>query len=291
MDYKLLAQEVIELLGGKENIATHTHCVTRLRFQIVDRSKIKEEELKEVNGVRGVIDKGGIYQVIIGPDVDKTYVHVKEICGDTTDVVKPTETKEKWYNVVLSYISASIAPTLGVLTFSGFTAVILNLLVMTGLVENTSPTYAIFNTFANAAIYYLPVLVAFGAARYFKCSEISAVMIALMTLHPNFLGAEDLTFFGINLVKVQYNGNILPILLTVPIFAVVERKLNEYLPTLVRNILKPLLSIGLMIPVVLLVTGPIASVLVKALASFLIAFNDYGPISLGLMTLVNPFWL
>lgn len=286
MDYKLLAQEVLACLGGKENIASHTHCVTRLRFQIIDRSLIKEEELKKINGVRGIMDKGGIYQVIIGPDVDKAYTYVKEMC--VVSEVKEVKSNDKWYEVILNYISASLAPALPVLTFTGFTLVILNLLTMIGLIESTNPTYVIFSTFANAGLYYLPVFVAIGAARRCKCNEVAAAMIAVMVLHPSFLGNGELTLFGMSVMNVQYNANIIPIMLTIPCYAWVERKLNDYLPTLVRSILKPLLSIGVMIPVILLVTGPIGSVVSQALANLMVSISNYGAISLGLMTLVNP---
>lgn len=290
MDYQLLAQEVIRLMGGKENIATHTHCVTRLRFQVNNRSLINEEELKKVKGVRGLMYAGGIYQVIIGADVDKAYVYVKEILGEANSLpkVEIQVEKAKWYETVLNYISASIAPALPVLTFTGFTLVILNLLTMFNLMDNTGSTYTILNTFANAGLYYLPVFVAIGAARRCKCSEVAAAMLAVMTLHPSFLGVEGLSFSGFNVMQVQYNSNILPMLLTVPCYAWIEHKLNDYLPTLVRNILKPLLSIGIVIPLILFVTGPIGSIIAKALANLMVAISNYGAISLGLMTLVNP---
>lgn len=290
MDYKLLAQEVIRLVGGKENIATHTHCVTRLRFQVNNRSLIKEEELKKVTGVRGVMYAGGIYQVIIGSDVDKAYAYVKEILGEENSLpkVEIQVDKSKWYETVLNYISASLAPALPVLTFTGFTLVIINVLTMLKVMDSAGSTYTILSTFANAGLYYLPVFIAIGAARRCKCNEIAAAMLAVMTLHPSFLGVEGLSFLGLNVLKVQYNSNIIPMLLTIPCYAWVEHKLNDCLPILVRNILKPLLSIGIMIPLVLFVTGPIGSIVAGALANLMVAISNYGAISLGLMTLVNP---
>lgn len=287
MDYKKLAEEVLSCLGGKENIVSHTHCVTRLRFQIADRSMIREDELKKIAGVKGVMDKGGIYQVIIGPDVDKAYVGIKEMCG-SGKIQEPKKTNDKPHEAVLNYISASIAPALPVLTFAGFMLVILNLLSTFGILTADGPTYSVLDAFANAGMYYLPVFVAIGAARRLKANEVLAAMIALMTLHPNFLGAETLQFLGINLIPVQYNGNIIPMLLTMPVYAWAEHKLNDHLPAAVRTILKPLLSVGLMIPLILFVTGPVGSVVTKWLAELMVLMSNFGAISLGLMTLINP---
>lgn len=289
MNYEILVKEVLACLGGKENILSHTHCVTRLRFQLADRSIVKKEAIEEIEGVLGVMDKGGIFQVIIGPEVDKAYVFVKKLVPLGND--EPTETKKskaKPHEAVLNYISASLAPTLPALTFAGFVLVILNLLTTFGLMDNTTPTYTILNTFANAAIYYLPVFVAIGAARRLKANEISAALLALVVLHPNFLGLETKELFGISLMNVTYNGNIIPMMLTVPIYAFLEKKCNDYIPQLVRSIFKPLISILVSAIVLVTITGPIGTYISQLFANLVVTLSNYGAISIGIMTFVNP---
>lgn len=287
MNYEELANNVVTLVGGKENIASYTHCITRLRFQIIDRSLIDEDKLKKVNGVKGIMDKGGIYQVIIGPDVDRAFEYVKKICSET-EVKKNSAKKEKPWNIALNYISASLAPALPVLQVAGFGLVILSLLSTFGVLEKTSSTYIILNAFFNAGMYYLPVFIAVGAARRLKCNEIAAVFLALMTLHPDFVNAEVLKLFGVTLTKVTYNGNIIPMLLTIPVFAFLEHKFNDVLPGLVRNLFKYLFTFICTIPIMLFITGPIASVVTNWLANLLVLIADGGAVSMGIITLVSP---
>ena len=287
MNYEELATNVVELIGGKDNIANYTHCVTRLRFKIIDRSLINEDALKKVNGVKGIMDKGGIYQVIIGPDVDRAFEYVKKICGDI-EIKKNTANKEKPWNIALNYISASLAPALPVLTVAGYGLVILSLLSTFGLMDKASPTYVILNSFFNAGIYYLPVFVAIGAARSLKCNEIAAAFLALMTLNPDFVNAEVLELFGVTLTKVTYSGNIIPMLVTIPFFAYFERLFNDKLPGLVRNLFKYLLTFIITIPILIYFTGPIASIVTNWLANLMVLIADGGALSMGIITLVSP---
>lgn len=299
MDYKLLATEIIESVGGPSNIASHTHCVTRLRFQINNRSIVDEKRLRDMDGVRGIMDQGGIFQVIIGPNVDKVYTYVKDICDSASAEItgkqndakqdQKVEKKDGFINKCLNYISASISPAIPALMFTGFANLLLSLLSTFGILAADNPTYAILNAFSNAGMYFLPAFVAIGAARRLKVNEVLAVLIALMTLHPDFLGIEVKQFFGISLMEVQYHTNIIPILLTIPLFKVLDKLCDSYMPDLIRSIFKPLVSVGLLIPVVLFVTGPVGSVLSKYLADFIYMITTrFGAVSIGLICFFNP---
>lgn len=289
MDYEIVVKEVLACLGGKENILSHTHCVTRLRFQLADRSIVDKEAIEQIEGVLGVMDKGGIFQVIIGPKVDEAYAHLKKLVPlDGEQLVVEAPKKAKPHEVVLNYISASIAPSLPALVSAGFILVILNLCTTFGVLDSTSPTYTILNTFANAGIYYLPVFVAVGAARRLKVNEVGAALVALMVLHPTFLGLETKELFGISLMNVTYNGNIIPMMLTVPVYALLEKTCNKYVPDLLRGILTPLVSILGSAICLVLVTGPIGTYVSQLFANLIVVLSNYGAISIGIMTFVNP---
>ncbi|MBR3352430.1 MAG: PTS transporter subunit EIIB, partial [Erysipelotrichaceae bacterium] len=161
MDYKKTAAQIIELVGGKENIEAHTHCMTRLRLGLKDKSKANEEALKKLPGIQGVVYKGGQYQIVIGPDVEQLYNELAPMVPNAEAQEKVQENldaeKESIGNRILSYISGSVTPALPVLIGSGMISAILALCANLLKVDTAGTTYQLFNTLANAAYTYLPV--------------------------------------------------------------------------------------------------------------------------------------
>ena len=216
MDYKQTAEKIIELVGGKENIQTHTHCMTRLRLVLKNVALAKEDELKKVPGIQGVVNKAGQYQIVIGPDVEQLYNELAPMIPNATAEKVVEENldaeKESIWNRVLAFISGSITPTLPVLIGSGMISAILSLAANVFHVDTAGSTYTLLNTLANAAYTYLPVLVAFAAARRLKTNEYVAAFIILALCSPAITGVADLTIFGIPLTTVKYTSNIVPAL-------------------------------------------------------------------------------
>ena len=214
MDYKQTAAKIIELVGGKENIQAHTHCMTRLRLVLKNVALAKEDELKKVPGIQGVVNKAGQYQIVIGPDVEQLYNELAPMIPNATAKKVVEENldaeKESIWNRVLAYISGSITPTLPVLIGSGMISAILSLAANVFHVDTAGSTYNLLNTLANAAYTYLPVLVAFAAARRLKTNEYVAAFIILALCTPAITGVADLTLFGIPLTTVKYTSNIVP---------------------------------------------------------------------------------
>ena len=189
MDYKTTAAKIVELVGGKENISAHTHCMTRLRLVLKDSSKAKIDELKKVDGIKGVVNKGGQYQIVIGPDVEQLYNELAPLVpsAEAQEVVQENldeKEKETIWNRILSYISGSVTPALPVLIGSGMISAILALCANLLKVDTSANTYVLFNALANAAYTYLPVLVAFAAARRLKTNEYVAAFIMLALCLP-----------------------------------------------------------------------------------------------------------
>ena len=171
MNYKETAPKIIELVGGAENIETHTHCMTRLRLVLRDQSKVQEEALKAVDGVQGVVSKAGQYQIIIGPAVEQLYNEMAPLLsssGAAAPVNENLDKKENVINKAFAFISGCITPTLPVLIGSGLISAILELLSNFNVLTTDSPTYVLLNALANATYTYLPVMVAFAGARRLK---------------------------------------------------------------------------------------------------------------------------
>ncbi len=292
MDYKKTAASIVELIGGAENLESHTHCMTRLRLGIKDRSKIKEEELKKLPGVQGVTFKGGQYQIIIGPDVENLYNELAPLAplADAQAVVNENldEKKENIFNRVLSFISGSVTPTLPVLIGSGLISAVLAVCANILKVNTEGSTYVLFNTLANAAYNYLPVMVAFAAARRLKTNEYLAAFIMLALTSPAVNNVAELTLFGLPLTQVKYQANIVPALLMVPVMALLDNTIKKVLPKSVVSIIRPLVLAGIMFPVTLLVLGPIGTVIGKLLANFCVWLTSFGWISMAILSALHP---
>ncbi|MBQ1468973.1 MAG: PTS transporter subunit EIIC [Solobacterium sp.] len=292
MDYKQTAEKIIELVGGKENIQTHTHCMTRLRLVLKNVALAKEDELKKVPGIQGVVNKAGQYQIVIGPDVEQLYNELAPMIPNATAEKVVEENldaeKESIWNRVLAFISGSITPTLPVLIGSGMISAILSLAANVFHVDTAGSTYTLLNTLANAAYTYLPVLVAFAAARRLKTNEYVAAFIILALCSPAITGVADLTIFGIPLTTVKYTSNIVPALLMVPVMAFIDRYVVKYSPKSIVSITRPLILALIMFPLTLLLLGPIGTWVGTILAKFCVWITSLGGISMAILSALHP---
>ena len=292
MDYKKTAAEIVELVGGKENISVHTHCMTRLRLGLKDNSKIKEDELKKLDGIQGVVYKGGQYQIVIGPDVEQLYNELAPLVPNAEVQEKVNENldgeKESVWNQVLAYISGSITPSLPVLIGSGMISAVLALCANLFKVDTSTNTYQLFNTLANAAYTYLPVMVAFAAARRLKTNEYVAAFIMLALCTGAVSGVADLTIFGLPVTTVKYTSNIVPALLMVPVMAFVDKYVVRYSPKSIVSILRPTILSVIMFPLTLLILGPIGTWIGSALANFCVWITSFGGVSMVILSALHP---
>ncbi len=293
MNFKETAAQIVQCIGGKENVKTHTHCMTRLRFVLNDTSKVDEEALKKVNGVKGVINKAGQYQVIIGPEVEQLYNEIEPLLPEgKLDVVQETVAedakKESVMNRVFAFISGCITPTLPVLIGSGLISAVLALLTNFNLLSKDASTYVLLNALANTAYSYLPVLVAFAGARRLKTNEYVAAFIVLALCSASITGVEGLSIFGISLMTVKYTSNIVPALLMVPVMALIDKALVKYLPNAVKSILRPFILAMVMFPLTLIVLGPIGTVVGTALANFCVWITSFGGLSMAVLSALHP---
>ncbi len=291
MNYKETAPKIIELVGGAENIETHTHCMTRLRLVLRDHSKVKEEELKAVDGIQGVIDKGGQYQIIIGPAVEQLYNEMAPLLsssGAAAPVNENLDKKENVINKAFAFISGCITPTLPVLIGSGLISAILALLSNFNVLTTDSPTYVLLNALANAAYTYLPVMVAFAGARRLKTNEYVAAFIMLALCSGTITGVEGLSIFGISLTTVTYTSDIVPALMMVPVMSLLDKVVVKYSPNAIKSIIRPFILAMVMFPLTLIVLGPIGTLVGTALANFCVWVTSFGGLSMAILSALHP---
>ena len=277
-NYQQLAEQIIPLVGGKENIKAVRHCQTRLRFTLADESKADDKALEELDGVRKVMRSAGVYQVVIGTDVADLFAVLEPLCGvsDTSEKAAAEEApaeKKGIASTVIDFVAGTFQPIIPALSGAGMLKAVMALLVVFKLIDTSSQTYYIFNFFADAAFYFLPILIAFCEAKKLKCNPILAATVAGIMMHPNWLtlvsAGEAVKFFEIIPFRlVNYSGTVIPIILVILVQAQVEKLLNRIIPKSVNLVFVPMLTFLVMGTLAMAVVGPIGNFLGSYLAIF-----------------------
>lgn len=295
MDNKTFANNIIGKVGGKENIISVTHCVTRLRFKLKDESKVKKDELEKLNGVLGVVFSSGQVQVIIGATVAKVYSEViKQI--DTNQKVE-TEVKEKITirgiaKGALDTLISCFTPAIPAIAGSGMIKVLVVLLSSAGILDSTSTTYSILNTIGDGVFYFLPFFVAYNAAKKMNVDIVLSMILAAILLHPNFLSLGEVgtkvEFIGIGMKIMNYSAQALPVIFAVWLLKYVDKFADKYSPNIIKVFFRPMLSLLIVAPIMLIIIGPASSVLGDGFFSMVTVFNKWGWLAVGLNAVLFP---
>ena len=280
MDYKKLAYDLLPLVGGVGNISKLTHCATRLRFEFRARAKVDEKAIERLEGVISVVEKGGQFQVVVGNDVPVTYrALINEMGGTAAGAAGGSDApadKPSLINRIISVISTTFTPVIPALIGGGMIKAVLSILVLCGLSDSSS-TYQMLNFLSDAAFYFLPVLLAYGAAVKFECNPVLAMTLACALLHPTWGGmvsaGEGIDFFSIPVTPVDYSYSVIPIILSIWILSYVEKLAEKYTPSIIKFFLKPLLILLISAPIALVIVGPFGAFLNTLIESAANAIN------------------
>lgn len=266
-DFKKMARAILDHVGGVENIANMTHCATRLRLNLKNDSLANDQAIKDMDGVANVVNKAGQYQILIGIEVPKLYdefeLLVKNDSSISLDDLQ-SENKGSIINQVFSSISAIFAPLLPALAGSGILRGFIILFVQLGILSENSGTYAILTAASMTVFYFLPVLLAFTSARRFGANPYIAALIGATLLNPTFtslLGNQGngamTSFMDIPVVLMNYNSTVVPIILSIWAFSYLYKFLDKYVPENLKLVVVPLISLVIMVPLTVIVIGPI----------------------------------
>ncbi|AXU73155.1 TPA: beta-glucoside-specific PTS transporter subunit IIABC [Clostridioides difficile] len=264
MKYKDLNENIIKLIGGKENIKSVAHCVTRLRFTLNDRSIAQTEEIRKLKGVIDVVSNEVAYQIIIGTHVVDVYNEFMSMIGLSSSESSIKSERKKGirgikgiFNSIFVVVSETMTSVIEVLLAAGILASILALLNMSGILQSDSPTYQILDTLRSATFHFLPVLIAIASAKRLNVNPYIAVVLAVTLLSSSIDGVEGLSLFGINLQATTYANSFIPILLGVWAMGIIIEGLKKILPKALHYFLVPVLSLIITLSVTLTVFGPI----------------------------------
>ncbi|MDR3826690.1 MULTISPECIES: beta-glucoside-specific PTS transporter subunit IIABC [Enterococcus] len=292
MNVKETATAIVELIGGKENIAHLEHCSTRLRFTLKDNSLVQKDALEKVAGVIGVRQNVQC-QVIIGNDVVEVYDEVMNVLGHelTADGGSEGKQKQSWGAVLLDFIISIFQPLIPAVAGGGVLKSLLLLASVTGLMDNTSQTYQILNLIGGAPLYFLPILVAITTANKLKVNQLVAVSAVGALILPELttLLTDGAAFMGFGLQNIAYASQVFPAILTVLFYAQIEKLFTRISPKPIRIFFVPMMSLVITVPVALLILGPLGFEVGTIFSAAIIwLYAHLGWVATGILAAVLP---
>ena len=274
MDYKILASEILEAVGGKENLASAAHCATRLRLVIADNGKVKKNELENFDGVKGVFEASGQLQIILGTGtVNKVYAEFIQLAGieaaSKEDVKKAAAAKSPWYKRGIKTLGDVFVPIIPAIVATGLMNGLLGGLTQWRPELADSNLFNLLNMFSNAALTFLPILIAISAAKIFGANIYLGAVIGMIMIHPNLVNAwnvsqsEDLkTLWSWGFWKINnsgYQGHVIPVVIAILLLSIIEKWLHKHVPEMFDLFVTPLVSVLVTGFFTLTVIGPVFS--------------------------------
>ncbi|MFE3577002.1 beta-glucoside-specific PTS transporter subunit IIABC [Lysinibacillus sp. NPDC059133] len=301
MKYEQLAKDIIENVGGKENVISVVHCITRLRFKLKDEGKVQTDVLKNMERIVTVMKSGGQYQVVIGnhvPDVYKAVVEVGDFHTEAS-VEDVDKKKEGLFTQFIDVVSSIFTPILGVLAATGMIKGFNALFVTFGWLSNTSGTYQIINAIGDSLFYFFPIFLGYTASKKFGGNIFIGMAIGASMVYPTLSGLTageplytlfagtiiespiHITFLGIPVILMSYASSVIPIILAAYFGAKVENGFKKIIPDVVKMFLVPFFTLLVVVPITFMVIGPIATWAGQLLGQGTIWIYELSPLVAG----------
>lgn len=278
MDYKKTAQDILAYVGGSKNIASAAHCATRLRLVIADNKKADKTRLENIDGVKGVFEASGQLQIILGTGtVNKVFDEFIQMAGITAsskaEAKEAATQKQNIFMRAIKLLGDIFVPIIPAIVASGFLMGIMNSLdfmISNGYLnlDTTSSIYVFANLFSNIAYTFLQILIGFSAAKAFGANPYLGAVIGMIMIHPSLQNAYTVAeqgvqatqpvFFGLyNIDMVGYQGHVIPVVISVWLLSVLEKKLHKVVPEILDLFVTPLVSVFVTGYLTLAAIGPV----------------------------------
>ena len=311
MKYENLARTIIEKVGGVENIKHVFHCITRLRFTLVNESIAQTEDIKNLEGVVTVIQSGGQYQVVIGnhvTDVFKAILVVGNIETeqDTDEEDKKSESSGNLLNRFVDTLGGVFTPILGILAAAGMIKGFNALFIALGWLTESSGTYQLLNVAGDALFHFFPIFLGYTAMKKFGGSPFLGMALGAALVYPTLSGLTageplytlfvgtiiespiHLTFLGIPVILMNYGSSVIPVIISCLVGAKIEKRLRKCMPDVIKNFAVPLITMLTIIPLTFIIIGPIATWVAQLLGSATVSLYEFSPILTGII--LGGFW-
>lgn len=308
--YQDLAQEIIKQVGGKKNILSVTHCVTRLRFKLKDESKANDDVIKNMDGVVTVMKSGGQYQVVIGNHVPEVFADVQANIGTkVTDSEDDSTESGSLFDRFISLISGIFQPVLGMMSAAGMLKGLNILFSAIGLYSNASGVYIFLDGISDAFFMFMPVFLGYTAAQKFNLKPLLGILLGLGLCYPSlqlsslsgtgeplytlfngtvFSAPVYLDLFGIPMISMDYTSTVLPIIFIVYLGSKCQKLFDKIIPDVVKFFISPMLTLVVSLTVGYLLVGPIATYGATMIAEGIISIRSFSPLISG--AVVGFFW-
>jgi PTS system beta-glucosides-specific IIC component len=283
--YDLLAKDIIKKVGGKDNIISLVHCVTRLRFNLKDESLADDEALKQMEGVITVMHSSGQYQVVIGNHVPQVFTDVcklANISSETAIEKKKMSFREK----SLDLISGIMMPAIGILCACGMLKGLNSILLYLGLYSDADGIYILLNAIGDSIFFFFPVVIGFNTAKKIDMNPFLGLIIGAALCYPTINGT-DVPLFG-HMINVTYTSTLLPVILIVALAKPLESFFNRVIPDMVKTFITPMLVLLIALPIGFVVIGPIANLISNGISQGVLSVYKLSPIFAGF--LVGGLW-
>lgn len=302
--YENLAREIVSNVGGRENISSLTHCITRLRFKLKDESKANDDIIKDMEGVVTVMKSGGQYQVVIGNHVPEVYADVMPLIDleeDSTDKEDDARS-QNLFNRAIDVISGIFQPILGIMAACGMVKGFNALFIALGLYSDTSGGYLVLNAIGDGLFNYMPLFLGYTAAKKFRLKPMLGLVIGAIMCYPTiqnsalaaggdvlytlfrgtvFESSVYTEFFGIPLIAMNYTGTVIPVIFVVYFASKCEKFFNKFIPDLVKFFFVPMLTLVIAIPAGFLLIGPLATFGSAIIAEAVMSVRNFSPMLAG----------
>lgn len=285
--YGSLAKDIIKNVGGKDNIISLLHCVTRLRFNLKDESLAKDEVLKDMDGVITVMHSAGQYQVVIGNHVPQVY---EEVCKEanisssssTASIKKKMSLKEK----SLDLITGIMMPSIALLCACGMLKGLNSILSYLGLYSNADGIYLLLNAIGDSIFYFLPIVIGYNTAKKINMNPYLGLIIGASLCYPA-INNVDIQLFG-HVVNANYTSTLLPVILIVAIAKPLETFFNRVIPDMVKTFITPMLVLFISVPLGFVIIGPFANMLSQIVSDAVLYVYQLNPVLAGIF--VGGLW-
>lgn len=301
--YQNLAKDIVKNIGGKENVVSLTHCITRLRFKLKDESKANDDIIKNMNGVVTVMKSGGQYQVVIGNHVPEVYADVMPLIGLDDGASNEEEAPSgNLFNKAIDIISGIFQPILGIMAACGMVKGLNALFVAIGLYSDSCGGYLVLNAIGDGLFNFLPLFLGYTAAKKFNLKPMLGLVIGAIMCYPTIqnssLSANGnilytlftgtmfesnvyTDFFGIPMIAMDYTGTVIPVIFVVYFASKCEKFFNKFVPDLVKFFFVPMLTLLVSIPIGFLLIGPLATFGSSIIAKIVISVRNFSPMLAG----------
>lgn len=278
MDYRKMAEEILQYVGGGKNIVSAAHCATRLRLVIADNEKADKAALENISGVKGVFEASGQLQIILGTGtVNKVFEQFIAAAGITAsskaEAKEAAVKKQNWFMRAIKILGDIFVPIIPAIVASGFLMGIMNSLDFMNSngfinIDTTGSLYVFANLFSNTAYVFLQILIAFSAAKAFGANPYLGAVIGMIMINPSLQNAYTVAtegvqatqpvFFGLyDIDMVGYQGHVIPVVIAVWLMSVIEKKLHKIVPEVLDLFVTPLVIVFVTGYLTLAAIGPV----------------------------------